>query len=66
MLYTIVKKCSDYDETEDGNKDINISELINTDLNKIPNDEAKVKKRQIIKGKIQSVGKMNKMFTTLK
>ena len=45
MLYTIVKKCSDYDESEDGNKDINISELIGTDLTKIPNDEAKVKKR---------------------
>lgn len=37
-----------------------------TDLSKIPNDEVKSKKRQIIKGKIQSVGKMNKMFTTLK
>ena len=45
MLHTIVKKCSDYDEAEDGNKDINISELIGTDLTKIPNDEAKVKKR---------------------
>jgi serine/threonine-protein phosphatase 2B catalytic subunit len=37
-----------------------------TDLSKIPNDEVKIKKRQIIKGKIQSVGKMNKMFSTLK
>ena len=45
MLYTIVKKCSDYDEAEDGNKDINISELIGTDLTKVPSDEAKVKKR---------------------
>ena len=37
-----------------------------TDLTKIPDTEAKSKKRQIIKGKIQSVGKMNKMFSTLK
>jgi len=47
-----VKKCSDYDEAEDGEKEIKLSELIGTDLTKIPNDEAKVKKRQIIKGKI--------------
>jgi hypothetical protein len=65
-LYTIVKKCSDYDEVEDSKKDINIKELMGTDLSKVTGDEAKSKKRQIIKGKIQSVGKMNKMFTTLK
>ena len=63
MLYTIVKKCSDYD---DNGEDIDIKSLIGTDISQLDKETAKVKKRQIIKGKIQSVGKMNKMFTTLK
>lgn len=66
MLYTIVKKCSDYDEHEDDKKEINIKELIGNDFTNLPQEEARQKKRQIIKGKIQSVGKMNKMFSTLK
>ena len=45
MLYTIVKKCSDYDENEDGKKDINLKEIMGTDLAKLPPDDAKSKKR---------------------
>ena len=45
MLYTIVKKCSDYDEIEDGKKEINIKELMGTDLTKIDKEEVKSKKR---------------------
>ena len=66
MLYTIVKKCSNYDEDEDGKKDVNVQEILNEDFNKLPKDQAKVKKRLLIKGKIQSVAKMNKMFSTLR
>lgn len=51
MLYTIVKKCTNYDEEEE-QKDINVQEIINDDLAKLPKDEAKVKKRLLIKGKI--------------
>jgi serine/threonine-protein phosphatase 2B catalytic subunit len=40
MLYTIVKKCSDYDDKQD-NKDINIKDLIGVDLSELPKDEAK-------------------------
>ena len=35
-------------------------------MEKLPKDEAKMKKRMLIKGKIQSVAKMNKMFSTLR
>jgi hypothetical protein len=45
MLYTIVKKCSDYDENEDGKKDINLKEIMGTDMSKLPPDDAKSKKR---------------------
>jgi serine/threonine-protein phosphatase 2B catalytic subunit len=64
MLYTIVKKCSSYDDEEADS--INVQEIINEDIAKLPKDEAKVKKRLLIKGKIQSVAKMNKMFAVLK
>ena len=64
MLYTIVKKCSNYDDEEQ--QDINVQEIFNEDIAKMPKDEAKVKKRLLIKGKIQSVAKMNKMFAVLK
>jgi hypothetical protein len=36
MLYTIVKKCSNYDEKDEDTKDINIQEIINDDLTKLP------------------------------
>ena len=65
MLYTIVKKCSNYDEDDEG-ADINVQDIINDDIAKLPKDQAKQKKRLLIKGKIQSVAKMNKMFTVLK
>jgi serine/threonine-protein phosphatase 2B catalytic subunit len=65
MLYTIVKKCSNYDEEED-DPNINVQEIINEDIAKLPIDQAKAKKRLMIKGKIQSVAKMNKMFAVLK
>lgn len=65
MLYTIVKKCSNYDE-EDEEGSINVQDIINDDIAKLPKDQAKVKKRLLIKGKIQSVAKMNKMFAVLK
>lgn len=66
MLYTIVKKCSNYDEEDDEGKDINVQEIINDDIAKLPTEQAKAKKRLLIKGKIQSVAKMNKMFSVLK
>lgn len=64
MLYTIVKKCSDFNE--DDEEGVNVQEIINDDLAKLPKDQAKLKKRLLIKGKIQSVAKMNKMFAVLK
>ena len=66
MLYTIVKKCSSYDDEEQETSSINVQEIINDDIAKLPKDEAKAKKRLLIKGKIQSVAKMNKMFAVLK
>jgi len=39
MLYTIVKKCTNYDEDETDN--INVQEIINDDIAKLPKDEAK-------------------------
>ena len=52
MLYTIVKKCSDYDEDKDGSSNINIQELMNDDMSKAPKDQVKQKKMLLIKGKI--------------
>jgi len=66
MLYTIVKKCSSYDEENEEPSSINVQEIINDDIAKLPKEEAKAKKRMLIKGKIQSVAKMNKMFAVLK
>jgi hypothetical protein len=40
MLYTIVKKCSNYDEDEEGG-DINVQDIINDDIAKLPKDQAK-------------------------
>ena len=67
MLYTIVKKCSNYDEEEDERRDdIDVAKLIKQDINNLPNEDSKKKKRMLIKGKIQSVAKINKMFGTLR
>jgi hypothetical protein len=41
MLYTIVKKCSNYDEEEDLKKDINVQEIINDDIAKLPAEQVK-------------------------
>ncbi len=45
MLYTIVKKCSNFEEKEQ--EDVNLPEVLNMNT-----EQAKVKKRQLIKGKI--------------
>ena len=48
MLYTIVKKFSSYDEEDEST--INVQEIINDDIAKLPKEEAKAKKRMLIKG----------------
>ena len=65
MLFTIVKKCSNID---DDDPDVNITEIINEEINKtkVPYEQDKIKKRMLIKGKIQSVAKLNRMFSTLR
>jgi serine/threonine-protein phosphatase 2B catalytic subunit len=59
MLITIVKKCQGEDEAEEG---VDLDKIISED--KKPDD----KKRKLlnIKSKIQSVAKMNKMFSVLR
>ena len=53
MLYTIVKKCSNYDDEEDERReDIDIGKLIKEDFGALPPDDSKKKKRMLIKGKI--------------
>ena len=52
MLYTIVKKCSDFDEDTDGNNDINLNALMQEDTNKLSKIQQKQKKMMLIKGKI--------------
>ncbi len=73
MLYTIVKKCSNINEEGEaggggggGDGDINIQDIIEGDMAKMTPDQAKMKKRLQIKGKIQSVAKVSKMFTVLR
>ena len=65
MLFTIVKKCSNID---DDDPDVNINEIMNEEINKtkVPQEQDKIKKRMLIKGKIQSVAKLNRMFSTLR
>lgn len=58
MLYTIVKKCTNLEEDEE----VDLTAVIAGDQSK----DEKAKKRALIKGKIQTVGKMSKMFTTLR
>ena len=54
MLYTIVKKCTNYDEVDDEKKEdqIDLSKLIKEDMTALSQEEAKKKKKQLIKGKI--------------
>jgi hypothetical protein len=51
MLFTIVKKCSNMD---DDDPDVNINEIMNEEINKtkVPQEQDKIKKRMLIKGKI--------------
>ena len=51
MLFTIVKKCSNID---DDDPDVNITEIMNEEINKTkaPQEQDKIKKRMLIKGKI--------------
>ena len=56
MLYTIVKKCSNFDEEEE----VDIADQLNE------NKEGNRKARNVIKGKIKSVAAMSKMFSTLR
>lgn len=51
MLFTIVKKCSNID---DDDTDVNITEIMNEEINKtkVPQEQDKIKKRMLIKGKI--------------
>ena len=63
MLFTIVKKCNTLDE-EDNIENGKLQDLINNDQKM--NDSAKVKKRLLIKSKIQSVAKVSKMFSVLR
>jgi len=52
MLYTIVKKCTNLDDEEEKQEEVDLKALMGEDIQKLPKDEAKLKKRQLIKGKI--------------
>jgi serine/threonine-protein phosphatase 2B catalytic subunit len=58
MLYTIVKKCSNFDDEPDEKEA----------LNKLESDQAEQsrKAKNVIKGKIKSVAAMSRMFNTLR
>ena len=66
MLYTIVKKCSNYADDNQEEKEVNIQELIETDLDKSKKQEEKMKKMAKIRNKISSVAKVSKMFSVLR
>ena len=59
MLYTIVKKCSNFD---DDDKKASAQVKLEEDMNV----EDKRQARNVIKGKIKSVAAMSKMFSTLR
>ena len=73
MLYTIVKKGCD-----DEGDDVNIKTLLSKDPSKMTRktalfnfkfliaEEAKQSRGLIMKGKVRSVARMNKMFSTLR
>ena len=53
MLYTIVKKCSSYEEQDEGEgQDINLKEIMDGDAAKNSEEAQKMKRRMLIKGKI--------------
>lgn len=58
MLYTIVKKCSNFDDDEEKQ---NVGDMLNTEQ-----QEGNRKARNVIKGKIKSVAAMSRMFSTLR
>ena len=60
MLYTIVKKCSNFDAKEEG-EDVVIAEVLGKG-----NEQAKRERGALIKGKIKSVAKVSKMFSVLR
>lgn len=69
MLYAIVKKCSSADEDEAEEQkagDIDVGQLLKQEQTGANETEAKRAKKMIIRGKIQSVAKVNKMFGTLR
>jgi hypothetical protein len=42
MLYTIVKKCSNYEDEDEDHENVNVQSIINDDIAKLPKeDEAK-------------------------
>lgn len=59
MLYTIVKKCSNFEDESPSETDA---------LNKLESDqqEQSRKAKNVIKGKIKSVAAMSRMFNTLR
>ena len=61
MLYTIVRKCTEMDD--DDKEEVNVKQIIKDEAEEI---DKKKNKMMSIKGKIQSVAKMSKMFTTLR
>lgn len=59
MLYTIVKKCSNFDDDEDQEDPMKKIQTEQT-------QENSRKARNVIRGKIKSVAAMSKMFSTLR
>ena len=45
MLYTIVKKCTNYEDDEEKKEDIDLSKLMHEDMTALSQDEAKKKKK---------------------
>lgn len=58
MLFNIVKK---EDNEDDENEDIDLQQLL-----KMTPEEQKANRDLVIKGKVRSIGRMNRMFTTLR
>ena len=62
MLYTIVKKCSNFDDDEEENNEANPEAIIKSENKQEKSRQA----RNVIRGKIKSVAAMSKMFSTLR
>lgn len=58
MLFNIVKKEGD---EADGEEDIDLQQLL-----KMSPEEQKANRDLVIKGKVRSIGRMNRMFSTLR